>query len=139
MNGGAKDRVTGLAPRHWILAALALHAAAAEKPEPPVQLGALPEAATRLGGTAIETQAAPAAAPVEAAGTGASGATRFDDAGDGDTALGGELEGLENDYGATLTAWIQRFHKFPRRLERRKIYGTAIVSFTIDRAGNLPN
>lgn len=113
-----------------------LPASPPEKPRPPAQRAALPEASEPPAEPTAAPQAS-AAAPTQPADVGISGSTRFHDAGDGNATPGGGVEGPNNDYGAALTAWIQKFHEFPRRLERRRIYGTAIVSFTIDRAGNL--
>lgn len=109
------------------------------KPSPPVQVAmAVPEVAEPV------EEAAPLAAPIQPAPTeatagdqGTSGQTAEQESGDGNVSPGGGPTGLEVSYGTTLSTWIQKHHRFSRRLERRQLYGTAIVSFTIDRDGNL--
>ncbi len=123
--------------------------AAAEQPEP---------ARTRQPETAVTArapaQSAPDPAPEEAqtavdavpdeeqttnapsspAGSGGSSGANV---GSGESASAGGTPGPSADYMAQLSAWLEKHKQYPRRAQRRRQEGTALLQFVIDREGRV--
>ena len=49
----------------------------------------------------------------------------------------GSNAGTGDDYLNAVRRWLARFQKFPDEAAQQKQYGTAVVGFVIDRAGNV--
>lgn len=69
-------------------------------------------------------------------GTGTQG-SRAQDIGSGDDSSGGGLAGAQADYAAILQAWLERHKEYPRRAQRRRQEGTALLYFVMDREGHV--
>lgn len=50
---------------------------------------------------------------------------------------GGGAPGAEADYLATLRAWLERHRQYPRQARLRRLEGTALLYFVIDRSGEI--
>lgn len=50
---------------------------------------------------------------------------------------GGGTPGAEADYLATLRAWLERHRQYPRQARLRRLEGTALLYFVIDRSGEV--
>ncbi|MDZ7752786.1 MAG: energy transducer TonB [Gammaproteobacteria bacterium] len=61
------------------------------------------------------------------------------DTGSGDDSSGGGMAGAEADYAAILQAWLERHKEYPRRAQRRRQEGTALLYFVMDREGHVLN
>ncbi|HSH44122.1 MAG TPA: TonB family protein [Arenicellales bacterium] len=69
--------------------------------------------------------------------TAVSGTRSGDAAGSGDTASAGGTTGASPDYLAQLRAWLERHKRYPRRARLRRLEGTAMLHFVIDREGRV--
>ena len=54
-----------------------------------------------------------------------------------ETVVAGGNKGLEEDYQAQLSAWLERYKSYPRRARQRQQEGTAFLRFKIDSSGKL--
>lgn len=68
---------------------------------------------------------------------GISGSKDRPESGDGDTGAGGGVPGLERDYFAQLSAWLERHKLYPSRAQRRGQEGTVYLRFVVDRKGKV--
>ncbi len=89
----------------------------------------------------VEPEVEPTSEPGEVlstAGTdGRSGTKDQSAAGSGDSTAGGGQPGATADFSALIQAWLEKHKKYPRRARTRRQQGTAILSFVIDRQGNV--
>lgn len=107
--------------------------AAQPEPQPAVVETAAALAASKIADAPVPIQAA--AVPGNA---GVSGDAEPSITGTQDATPGGGAVGAPGDsYNGLLSAWLQKHHEFPARAQRRNLYGTTRVRFTIDRDGNL--
>lgn len=79
-------------------------------------------------------EAQTASAPSSPAGTG--GTSGAND-GSGESASAGGTPGPSADYMAQLSAWLEKHKQYPRRAQRRRQEGTALLQFVIDREGRV--
>ncbi len=116
-----------------------------QKPEPPKPVAQSPAPPAPEPSPAPEPPAAevedpsPLQTAVLPGNAGEGGNTEFTDSGDANATPGGGQPGGPGAYHDQLAAWLQQFHEFPDRAQRRKMYGETRVRFTIDRGGNLLN
>ena len=54
-----------------------------------------------------------------------------------ESAVAGGSKGMEDDYQAQLSAWLEKHKTYPRRAKQRRQEGTAFLRFKIDRQGKL--
>ncbi|MDZ7841261.1 MAG: energy transducer TonB [Gammaproteobacteria bacterium] len=73
-------------------------------------------------------------APSSQAGT---GGTSGANVGSGESASAGGTPGPSDDYMAQLSAWLEKHKQYPRRAQRRRQEGTALLQFVIDREGRV--
>ena len=74
---------------------------------------------------------------VVAGNEGKSGTTAAADQGSGDNSRGGGQVGQRDAYMAVLQTWLERHREYPRRAQRRRQEGTALLYFVMDRAGKV--
>ena len=88
------------------------------------------------GETRETRKAGETAAPTGAGGR--SGTTDSRAAGAADSAgRGGGTPGEVEDYLARLQAWLERHKEYPRRAQLRRLQGTALLYFVMDRQGRV--
>ena len=91
----------------------------------------------------VETALAQPAPPVQTtapavAGTeGKAGTKDAKEAGSGDNSQGGGMAGSAADYMSVLQAWLEKHKEYPRSARLRRIQGVVLLSFAIDRAGQV--
>lgn len=73
-------------------------------------------------------------APSSPAGSGGTSGTNV---GSGESASAGGTPGPSADYMARLSAWLEKHKQYPRRAQRRRQEGTALLQFVIDREGRV--
>ncbi len=56
-----------------------------------------------------------------------------------DAAAGGESPGATADYAGLIRAWLERHKRYPRRAQLRRLEGTALLYFVMDRQGQVLN
>lgn len=86
----------------------------------------------------MQAEAAPA--PSVAGSAGKSGAQDSQNAGTTNStsaSAGGGMPGSSADYLALVQAWLERHKEYPRRAQLRRIEGTAVLRFVMDREGKL--
>jgi len=111
-------------------------AAPTPTPAPPVEAASppAPTGPATPAPSASSTATASADAPPE---SGVGGRGRGEE-GRGRAAFGsGSNAGTGDDYLDAVRRWVARFQKFPDEAAQKKQYGTAVVAFVIDRAGNV--
>lgn len=104
---------------------------ASEPEQPPVE--PVPNAG-RATADAAPAETPTTSAPSSPAG---SGGTREASVGSGETASAGGTPGPSADYMARLSAWLEKHKQYPRRAQRRRQEGTALLQFVIDREGRV--
>lgn len=103
--------------------------------QPDTAVTASAPAQTAVDAAPDEAQTASAAsAPSSPAGTG--GTSGAND-GSGESASAGGTPGPSADYMAQLSAWLEKHKQYPRRAQRRRQEGTALLQFVIDREGRV--
>ncbi len=103
----------------------------------PAQAEASATAATESAASASAAPTAIASANASTSEPDAGGRGRGEE-GAGRAALGnGSHEGLGDDYLEKIRRWLSRYQKMPEEAAQKKQYGTAVVSITLDRAGNV--
>ncbi len=86
----------------------------------------------------VEPAPTPARTTPAVAGTqGKSGTKDSKDAGSGDDSQGGGMAGATADYVSVLQAWLEKHKEYPRSARLRRIQGVVLLSFAIDRAGQV--
>ncbi|MFN3460803.1 MAG: energy transducer TonB [Oceanibaculum sp.] len=113
-----------------------------KKPEPPKPVAPAPQQVARA-----EPSPSPSPAPAESApapsvagSAGQSGTQASSNAGPATSAsqsAGGGMPGSSADYLALVQAWLERHKEYPRRAQLRRIEGTAVLRFVMDREGKL--
>ena len=110
-----------------------------KKPEPPKPVQQpKPQQVARAEPAPVQAEAAPA--PSVAGSAGKSGTQASSNAGNTDSASassGGGMPGSSADYLALVQAWLERHKEYPRRAQLRRIEGTAVLRFVMDRDGKV--
>lgn len=110
-----------------------------KKPEPPKPVQQpKPQQVARAEPAPVQAEAAPA--PSVAGSAGKSGTQASSNAGNTDSASassGGGMPGSSTDYLALVQAWLERHKEYPRRAQLRRIEGTAVLRFVMDRDGKV--
>jgi protein TonB len=118
-------------------------------PEPPEPAAAPAEAPEPAAAPAEAPQ--PAAAPAEApepetvaalsaplsGSRGKAGTQESEAAGSAESRSGGGRPGAAADYAAVLRAWLEKHKEYPRRAQRRRQEGMALLHFVMDRDGRV--
>jgi len=99
--------------------------------EPPPEAAPRPAASREAPGPVATTAPDPGSE-----GTGTQG-SRAQGTGSGDDSSGGGMPGAQADYAAILQAWLERHKEYPRRAQRRRQEGTALLYFVMDRDGHV--
>ncbi len=90
---------------------------------------------------ALEQTAEPTTMPGQitsvAGSDGQSGTKSASATGSGNSTSGGGQPGAAADFTALIQAWLEKHKKYPRRARTRRQQGTAILSFVMDRKGNV--
>ncbi|MBU0723751.1 MAG: energy transducer TonB [Alphaproteobacteria bacterium] len=68
---------------------------------------------------------------------GQSGNSSAPTAGSANNTAGGGMPGSSKDYLAVIQAWLEQHKEYPRRAQLRRMEGTALIRFVMDRGGNL--
>jgi periplasmic protein TonB len=102
----------------------------AKKPAPP------PEPQQEATPTPAETQVA-MSAPSASGTEGKAGTRNSRNAGDADDSNGGGIPGEVVDYMSVLQAWLERHKEYPRGARLRRIEGTTLLYFVMDRSGRV--
>lgn len=68
---------------------------------------------------------------------GEGGASDGQPPGEGETSADDDVSGARRDYLATLSAWLERHKRYPRRAQRRRQEGTVYLHFVVDREGRV--
>jgi protein TonB len=130
---------------------------AVEPPPPPVEQVSPVRSATPPVPEAPEPAAAPAEAPEPAAAPaeapepetvaalsaplsgsrGKAGTQESEAAGSAESRSGGGRPGAAADYAAVLRAWLEKHKEYPRRAQRRRQEGMALLHFVMDRDGRV--
>lgn len=101
------------------------------QPTPAAQASAAPSAIQEAAVDPAQSPSAPGAA-------GKAGTSDSRQAGDAETdSRGGGTPGEVVDYMARLQAWLERHKEYPRRARMRRIEGTALLYFVMDRQGRV--
>lgn len=114
-----------------------------EPPEPeqqPVKQEAAPEPATQPEETPQDVDPAEiqvAKAPSVAGAQGKAGTRTNEEAGSANDVSGGGVPGASADYMALLRAWLEKHKQYPRRAQRLRQEGTALLYFVMDREGRV--
>ena len=112
---------------------------AMNKPEPPKPVQQpKPQQIAKAEPALVPAAAAPA--PSVAGSAGKSGTQVSSNTGNTNSAsaaAGGGMPGSSADYLALLQAWLERHKEYPRRAQLRRIEGTAVLRFVMDREGRL--
>ncbi|RKQ72733.1 energy transducer TonB [Oceanibaculum indicum] len=115
-----------------------------KKPEPPKPVQQpqpqeiKPQQVAKAEPAPVQAEAAPA--PSVAGSAGKSGAQDSQNAGTTNSisaSAGGGMPGSSADYLALVQAWLERHKEYPRRAQLRRIEGTAVLRFVMDREGKL--
>lgn len=109
-----------------------------KKPEPPKPVAPAPQQVARAEPAPVQSEPAPA--PSVAGSAGQSGTQASSNAGPATSAsqsAGGGMPGSSADYLALVQAWLERHKEYPRRAQLRRIEGTAVLRFVMDREGKL--
>lgn len=109
-----------------------------KKPEPPKPVKPAPQQVAKAEPAPAQTEPAPA--PSVAGSAGKSGTQASSNAGNTDSASassGGGMPGSSADYLALVQAWLERHKEYPRRAQLRRIEGTAVLRFVMDRDGKV--
>lgn len=110
-----------------------------KKPEPPKPVQQpKPQQVAKAEPAPVQAEAAPA--PSVAGSAGKSGAQDSQNAGTTNStsaSSGGGMPGSSADYLALVQAWLERHKEYPRRAQLRRIEGTAVLRFVMDREGKL--
>lgn len=110
-----------------------------KKPEPPKPVQQpKPQQVARAEPAPVKAVAA--LTPSVAGSGGKSGAQASTNAGNTDSpsaTSGGGMPGSSADYLALVQAWLERHKEYPRRAQLRRIEGTAVLRFVMDREGKL--
>jgi periplasmic protein TonB len=72
-----------------------------------------------------------------AGSAGKSGTQQTANVGSGDSTSSGGRPGSSNNYFALLQAWLERHKEYPAAARQRRNEGTAVLTFTISRDGNV--
>jgi protein TonB len=75
--------------------------------------------------------------PSTAGAGGKAGTQASRDAGSADASSGGGVPGETTDYMTMLRAWLEKHKEYPRRAQRRRQEGTALLYFVMDRDGRV--
>jgi len=128
-------------PEAVAVAALAPAVAELEiRPEPlPVEAPPLaaPPPPLAADAPAPATEAARHRASATAGARGSSGRQQAAANGSGEAATSGGMPGTTADYIAVLQAWLERHKQYPRRAQRRRQEGTALLYFVMDADGQV--
>lgn len=111
-----------------------------KKPEPPKPVEPAPQQVARAEPSPSPAPAESAPAPSVAGSAGQSGTQASSNAGPATSAsqsAGGGMPGSSADYLALVQAWLERHKEYPRRAQLRRIEGTAVLRFVMDREGKL--
>lgn len=113
-----------------------------KKPEPPKPVERSPQQVARAepSVTSSPAPAESAPAPSVAGSAGKSGSQDSSNAGTANSApaaSGGGMPGSSADYLALVQAWLERHKEYPRRAQLRRIEGTAVLRFVMDRDGKV--
>jgi len=108
-----------------------------EEPEPEPVEEAEPKAAQTVEAKVSDTEQVARSAPSIAGSAGESGNQASEGAGSGEDASGGGVPGASADYVAQLRAWLEKHKRYPRRAQLRRLEGTALLHFVIDREGRV--
>lgn len=115
-----------------------------KKPEPPKPVAPAPQQVARAepspSPSPSPAPAESAPAPSVAGSAGQSGTQASSNAGPATSAsqsAGGGMPGSSADYLALVQAWLERHKEYPRRAQLRRIEGTAVLRFVMDREGKL--
>ncbi|EKE75058.1 energy transducer TonB [Oceanibaculum indicum] len=115
-----------------------------KKPEPPKPVQQpqpqeiKPQQVAKAEPAPVQAEAAPA--PSVTGSAGKSGAQDSQNAGTTNStsaSAGGGMPGSSADYLALVQAWLERHKEYPRRAQLRRIEGTAVLRFVMDREGKL--
>ena len=96
-----------------------------------------PPTTARLPEPEVQPESEPGEVFSTAGTDGQSGTKDQSAAGSGDSTAGGGQPGASADFSALIPAWLEKHKKYPRRARTRRQQGTAILSFVIDRQGNV--
>ena len=109
---------------------------------PPTAAKPTPQPPPRETSKATEAAASERTAaltPSPKAARGEAGGSPGQNAGDGDASSGGGSPGAVADYAALIRAWLERHKQYPRRARLRRLEGTALLYFVMDRKGRVLN
>ena len=110
-----------------------------KKPEPPKPVQQ-PKPQQVAKAEPAPVQSEPAPAPSVAGSAGKSGSQDSQNAGATNStsaSAGGGMPGSSADYLALVQAWLERHKEYPRRAQLRRIEGTAVLRFVMDREGKV--
>lgn len=107
------------------------------KPQPPKpKIVKKPEALPKLPPKPVETQVA--TAPPSVSGVeGKAGTQTSRNAGNANNSTGGGIPGELVDYMSVLQAWLEKHKEYPRGARLRRIEGTTLLYFVMDKRGTV--